>query len=111
MASLRPGWLVVLCGATLAVSAWLPWLTTSAAGGGRASAIGGTVGSIALPPRFGSGQLIDDFEEQIIGAKAGDEVAVNVNFPEEYGAAELAGQNADFKDRQGSPGEADARGR
>ncbi len=58
MAFLRPGWLVVLCGATLAVSAWLPWLTTSAAGGGRASAIGGTVGSISLPPRFGSGQLI-----------------------------------------------------
>jgi trigger factor len=45
---------------------------------------------------IGSGQLIDDFEEQIIGAKAGDEVQVNVNFPEEYGAAELAGQNADF---------------
>ena len=45
---------------------------------------------------IGSGQLIDDFEEQIIGAKAGDEVAVNVNFPEDYGAAELAGQNADF---------------
>ncbi|MBN8867612.1 MAG: trigger factor [Solirubrobacterales bacterium] len=45
---------------------------------------------------IGSGQLIDDFEEQIVGAKAGDEVAVNVNFPEEYGAAELAGQNADF---------------
>lgn len=59
MAFLRPGWFVVVCGATLAVSAWLPWLTTSAAaGGGRASAIGGTVGSIALPPRFGSGQLI-----------------------------------------------------
>lgn len=45
---------------------------------------------------IGSGQLIDDFEEQIIGAKPGDEVAVNVNFPEDYGAAELAGQNADF---------------
>ena len=45
---------------------------------------------------IGSGQLIDDFEEQIIGAKAGEEVAVNVNFPEDYGAAELAGQNADF---------------
>ncbi len=45
---------------------------------------------------IGSGQLIDDFEEQIIGAKSGDEVAVNVNFPEDYGAAELAGQNADF---------------
>ncbi len=46
---------------------------------------------------IGSGQLIDDFEEQMIGAKPGDEVAVNVNFPEDYGAAELAGQNADFK--------------
>ena len=45
---------------------------------------------------IGSGQLIDDFEEQIIGAKPGDEIAVNVNFPEDYGAAELAGQNADF---------------
>ena len=58
MARLRPGWLVVLCAAGLAVSAWLPWLTTSAAGGGRASAIGGTVGSIVLPPRFGAGQLM-----------------------------------------------------
>ncbi|BCI55126.1 membrane protein [Mycolicibacterium litorale] len=55
---LRPGWLVALCAAVLAVSAWLPWLTTSADGGGRASAIGGTVGSLVLPPRFGAGQLI-----------------------------------------------------
>jgi len=45
---------------------------------------------------IGSGQLIDDFEEQIIGAKAGDEVEVKVTFPEEYGAAELAGQDAVF---------------
>lgn len=58
MAHLRPGWLVALFAAALSVSAWLPWLTTSAHGGGRASAIGGTVGSIALPPRFGAGQLI-----------------------------------------------------
>lgn len=58
MARLRPGWLLVLCATALSVSAWLPWLTTSALGGGRASAIGGTVGSIALPPRFGAGQLI-----------------------------------------------------
>lgn len=58
MAGLRPGWLVALCAAGLAVSSWLPWLTTSARGGGRASAIGGTLGSIALPPRFGAGQLI-----------------------------------------------------
>lgn len=58
MAHLRAGWFVALCAAVLAVSAWLPWLTTSVAGGGRASAIGGTVGSIVLPPRFGAGQLI-----------------------------------------------------
>lgn len=54
----RPGWLVVACGVIVAVSCWLPWLTTRAAGGGRASAIGGTVGSLMLPPRFGPGQLI-----------------------------------------------------
>jgi hypothetical protein len=58
MAGLRPGWLVVLSAVGLAVSAWLPWLTTSVGGGGRASAIGGTFGSIVLPPRFGAGQLI-----------------------------------------------------
>ncbi len=45
---------------------------------------------------IGSGQLIDNFEEQIIGAGAGDEVKVEVTFPEEYGAAELAGQDAVF---------------
>ena len=45
---------------------------------------------------IGSGQLIDDFEEQLIGASAGDEVKVEVTFPEDYGAAELAGQDAVF---------------
>jgi uncharacterized membrane protein len=44
MASPRPGWLVALCAAVLAVSVWLPWLSTSSDGGGRATAIGGTVG-------------------------------------------------------------------
>ena len=58
MAHLRAGWLVVLWAAVLAVSVWLPWLTTSVLGGGRASAIGGTVGSIVLPAHFGLGQLI-----------------------------------------------------
>lgn len=58
MAHVRPGWLLALCGLGLSVSSWLPWLTTSALGGGRASAIGGTVGSITLAPRFGAGQLI-----------------------------------------------------
>jgi uncharacterized membrane protein YphA (DoxX/SURF4 family) len=54
----RPGWLVAFCAAVVAISGWLPWLTTNANGGGRISAIGGTVGSMPLPPRLGSGQLI-----------------------------------------------------
>lgn len=54
----RPGWLVALCAAILTVSTWLPWLTTNVDGGGRANAIGGTVGNLMLPPRFGAGQLI-----------------------------------------------------
>lgn len=58
MARLHPGWLVSVCAAALAIGSWLPWLTTTADGGGRASAIGGTLGSIALPTRFGAGQLI-----------------------------------------------------
>src|SRR3954466_11916828 len=59
MARLRPGWLVVLCAAVLAVSVWLPWLTSRADGGGRSNAIGGIVGSMpAPPPGFGVGQLI-----------------------------------------------------
>ena len=59
MARLRPGWLVALCAMVLAVSAWLPWLTSRADGGGRANAIGGVVGRLqAPPPGFGVGQLI-----------------------------------------------------
>ncbi|MDT5358524.1 MAG: hypothetical protein QOC69_286 [Mycobacterium sp.] len=59
MARLRPAWFVVLCALVLLVSAWLPWLTTSAGGGGRANAIGGKLGQIAVPPPgFGVGQLM-----------------------------------------------------
>ena len=60
MSRVRPGWLVALCAAIVVVSAWLPWLTTSAGGGGRANAIGGVVvGELpAPPPGFGVGQLI-----------------------------------------------------
>ena len=46
---------------------------------------------------LGSGQFIPGFEDQLIGTKAGEEVEVNVTFPEEYGAAELAGKEALFK--------------
>jgi hypothetical protein len=55
---LRPGWLVALCAAIMAASAWMPWLTTSVNGGGWANAVGGTHGSLELPTGFGAGQLI-----------------------------------------------------
>ncbi|MBN3455341.1 hypothetical protein JNN96_15085 [Mycobacterium sp. DSM 3803] len=73
MVRLRPGWLVALCAAVLVVAAWLPWLTTSADGGGRANAIGGAVGSIVLPRGFGPGQLIVLLGSTLIvaGAMAG----------------------------------------
>lgn len=46
---------------------------------------------------LGSGQFIPGFEEQIIGHNAGDEFDVNVEFPAEYHAEELAGKPAVFK--------------
>ena len=45
---------------------------------------------------LGSGNFIPGFEEQLIGAKAGDEKTVTVTFPEDYPAAELAGKEAVF---------------
>jgi trigger factor len=45
---------------------------------------------------LGSGRLIPGFEDQLVGHKAGDEVTVEVTFPEEYGAAQLAGKDAQF---------------
>ncbi len=45
---------------------------------------------------LGSNSFIPGFEDQLIGKKAGDAVEVNVKFPEEYGAAELAGRDAIF---------------
>ncbi|MCI8388510.1 MAG: trigger factor [Clostridiales bacterium] len=46
---------------------------------------------------LGSGQFIPGFEEQIVGKNIGDEFDVNVTFPTEYHAAELAGKPAVFK--------------
>jgi trigger factor len=45
---------------------------------------------------LGSGRLVPGFEEQLEGASAGDERTVTVTFPEEYGAPELAGKEAQF---------------
>ena len=45
---------------------------------------------------IGSGRLIPGFEEQLVGAEAGGEVEVEVTFPEDYGAGNLAGKEAVF---------------
>lgn len=49
------------------------------------------------PLTIGSGAFIPGFEEALIGAEIGKEVDVNVTFPKEYQAAELAGKAAVFK--------------
>ena len=46
---------------------------------------------------LGSGQFIPGFEDQIVGKNIGDEFDVNVTFPEDYGAEDLAGKEAVFK--------------
>jgi len=46
---------------------------------------------------LGSGRLVAGFEEQLIGASAGDQPTVQITFPEDYGAAQLAGQTASFE--------------
>lgn len=45
---------------------------------------------------LGSGQFIPGFEDQLVGARAGDEVEVKVTFPEDYQATDLAGKAAVF---------------
>lgn len=49
------------------------------------------------PLTIGSHSFIDNFEEQLIGVKLGEEKEVNVTFPEQYQAKELAGKPAVFK--------------
>ena len=46
---------------------------------------------------IGSGNFIPGFEEQIIGHSTDEEFSINVKFPEEYQAEELAGKDAEFK--------------
>ena len=46
---------------------------------------------------LGSGQFIPGFEDQVVGHEAGEEFEINVTFPEEYQAAELAGKASVFK--------------
>lgn len=49
------------------------------------------------PLSLGSGTFIPGFEEQLVGAVAGEEKDVKVTFPEEYHSADLAGKEAVFK--------------
>jgi len=46
---------------------------------------------------LGSKSFIDTFEEQLVGSKVGDKKTINVTFPEQYHAAELAGKKAVFE--------------
>ncbi|MGM0369342.1 MAG: trigger factor [Bacillota bacterium] len=46
---------------------------------------------------IGSGSFIPGFEEQLIGAQVGEETTVEVEFPEDYQGADLAGEEAEFK--------------
>jgi len=55
---------------------------------------GGTGSDMAVV--IGSGNLIPGFEDQIVGVKVGDEKQINVTFPEQYQAKNLAGKPATF---------------
>src|SRR5215207_6730610 len=64
----------------------------------------GTIDAVEFPGgegrdqmvELGSGRLVPGFEEQLLGAAAGDERTVKVTFPHDYGAEELAGNDAEF---------------
>jgi len=46
---------------------------------------------------LGSGRMIEGFEKGLVGAKAGEEVVLDLTFPEDYGNAEVAGKPAQFQ--------------
>lgn len=51
----------------------------------------------SYPLQIGSNSFIPGFEDQLIGAKAGDDVVVKVTFPADYFVNDLAGKEAEFK--------------
>lgn len=57
---------------------------------------GGSTNGQGTDLEIGSGNYIDDFEDQLVGAHPGDEVEVTVTFPDNYDAADLAGKEAVF---------------
>jgi len=52
--------------------------------------------SVGYQLELGSNSFIAGFEDQLVGKNVGDDVEVKVTFPENYGAADLAGKNATF---------------
>ena len=54
-------------------------------------------GSAEITLVLGSNSFIPGFEDQLVGAKAGEEKNVEVNFPDDYGAENLAGKAAVFE--------------
>lgn len=81
MTRLRPGWLVVLFAAMIAISGWLPWRSLTRNGPGHASAIGGAVGNISPPTKFDAGQLIVLLASTLIvaGAMAASGLSVRLS--------------------------------
>ncbi|GMR08343.1 MAG: trigger factor [Gammaproteobacteria bacterium] len=61
----------------------------------------------AVPLVLGSGNMIDGFEEQLVGKNAGDETTVKVTFPEDYHREAFAGKDAEFVVRINSVAEED----
>lgn len=57
---------------------------------------GGNSGGQGSDLTIGSGTFIDDFEQQLIGSGVGDNVKVNVTFPDDYQTPDLAGKDAQF---------------
>lgn len=50
-----------------------------------------------VPVTLGSGRMIDGFEKGLIGAKAGDDVVLDLQFPENYGSKDVAGKPVQFQ--------------
>ncbi len=61
----------------------------------------------AVPLVLGSGNMIDGFEEQLVGKNAGDEVTVKVTFPDDYHREAFAGKAAEFAVRINAVAEED----
>lgn len=57
---------------------------------------GGNSNGAGYDLTIGSGSFVDDFEQQLIGHKPGEQVTVEVTFPDDYDGAEVAGKDASF---------------